>query len=57
MLTLQHVTIGYDRRTILSDVNLHIAAGDCLRIGGGNGGGKTTLLRLLAVRLRHGPRL
>lgn len=48
MLTLQHVTIGYDRRTILSDVNLHIAAGDCLRIGGGNGGGKTTLLRLLA---------
>lgn len=48
MLTLQHVTVGYDRRTVLRDVNLHIAAGDCLRIGGSNGGGKTTLLRLLA---------
>lgn len=35
------------RRTILSDVNFSVDAGDFVAITGPNGGGKTTLLRLV----------
>ena len=35
-------------RTLFGDLNLHIAAGECLHVRGENGVGKTSLLRLLA---------
>jgi heme exporter protein A len=35
-------------RTLFEDLNLHIAAGECLHVRGENGIGKTSLLRLLA---------
>lgn len=42
----------YDNRTVLSDVNLDIEKGDFLAVTGPNGGGKTTLLRIILKLLR-----
>lgn len=48
LITLDGVWMQYDeRRPILRDVNLSVNPGDFLAITGPNGGGKTTLLRLL----------
>lgn len=48
LITLDGVWMQYDeRRPILRDVNLSVNLGDFLAITGPNGGGKTTLLRLL----------
>jgi len=45
---LTDVSAGYDRRLALEDVSLEIAAGSLVAIFGPNGGGKTTLLKLIA---------
>jgi ABC-type Mn2+/Zn2+ transport system ATPase subunit len=42
------VTAGYDDRAALESVNLDLPAGSLVAIFGPNGGGKTTLLKLLA---------
>ncbi len=47
-LELRGVTFGYDpRRPVLDDVNVEIPEGQFVAIAGPNGGGKTTLLRLV----------
>lgn len=48
LLDLKAITLGYGRKTVLSDVNLHIGPNEFLLFHGPNGGGKTTLLRLMA---------
>lgn len=47
VISVQHVWAGYDGEAILQDVNLEIHAGDFVGLIGPNGGGKTTLLRVL----------
>lgn len=47
LLQLEGVTFGYDSEPVLRDVNLQIHDRDFLAIIGPNGGGKTTLLRLI----------
>lgn len=48
MITLLHVSKSYSRRNqVLSDVNLHIKAGEFVSVVGQSGAGKTTLVRLL----------
>jgi zinc transport system ATP-binding protein len=45
---LEHVSFGYDRAVpVLRDVDLQVAPGEFVAIAGPNGGGKTTLLRVL----------
>jgi len=48
LLEADRVGFGYDRRTVLADVSLALAPGELVGVVGPNGGGKTTLVRLLA---------
>ena len=44
----KNVSFAYDNGVpVLSDINLHIAPGECLAVVGPSGGGKSTLCRLL----------
>ncbi len=47
MIELRQVTFGYDAEPALRDVDLILGAQDYLAIIGPNGGGKTTLLKLM----------
>lgn len=47
LLTAQGVSFAYDRRPVLHQVSLQIAAGEFVGLIGANGSGKTTLLRVL----------
>jgi manganese/iron transport system ATP-binding protein len=49
---LRDVTAGYDERPVLEGVSLDIGRGSLLAIFGPNGGGKTTLLKLIAGILK-----
>jgi ABC-type Mn2+/Zn2+ transport system ATPase subunit len=53
---VSNVTAGYDHRPALEDVSLEIPAGALVAIFGPNGGGKSTLLKLIANLLEpwHG---
>jgi zinc transport system ATP-binding protein len=48
VLQLRNATLGYGAEVVLERLDLAVAAGDFIVIGGPNGGGKTTLLRSLA---------
>ncbi|MGM9704429.1 MAG: metal ABC transporter ATP-binding protein [Prevotella sp.] len=47
IIEIEHVSAGYDADNVLNDVSLNINQGDFVGIIGPNGGGKTTLLRVL----------
>ncbi|MFV8834661.1 metal ABC transporter ATP-binding protein [Aquisalimonas sp.] len=47
VLEVRGLTFGYEREAVLQDVDLRIGRRDFLAIIGPNGGGKTTLLRLI----------
>ena len=49
---LKDVSVGYDDRPVLEAVNLELEAGALTAIVGPNGGGKSTLLKLIAGLLR-----
>jgi polar amino acid transport system ATP-binding protein len=48
MLELKNLTKKFDDKTIINNLNLEISDGQILTIVGPSGGGKTTLLRILA---------
>jgi len=56
ILQIQDLNFSYGPTKILKDVCLEINCGDCLAVIGPNGGGKTTLLKLIAGLLKpdHG---
>lgn len=47
IIELDHVSLGYDNRPLLRDICLEVDEGDFMAITGPNGGGKTTLLKLM----------
>lgn len=47
LIELQHITAGYGEKTVLRDISLDVWEGDFLGIIGPNGGGKTTLLKII----------
>lgn len=47
IIQLCGVGLRYDRRVVLRDIDLTVARGDFMAVTGPNGGGKTSLLRLI----------
>lgn len=46
-IELKNINLSYDCRTILKDVNLLLNRGDFMLVAGANGGGKTSLIRVM----------
>ena len=46
-LTCQNLTVGYDGRAVLQDLNFEVNAGNYLCIVGENGSGKSTLMKTI----------
>ncbi len=47
IIKLENISAAYDGRVVLKNVNLTVAADDYLGIIGPNGGGKTTLIKII----------
>lgn len=47
IITLKHVSAAYDKKKVLHDINLTVYERDFLGIIGPNGGGKTTLVKVI----------
>lgn len=47
LVSLENVTVGFNQVTAISEVNLEIRAGTSMALIGPNGGGKTTLLKVI----------
>ncbi len=56
LVSLEAVTRSYSGDPVLADVSLGVAAGDRIGVVGKNGGGKSTLLRLIGGTRRAGRR-
>jgi len=52
VVRLENVSMRYDRRKVLSEINLVVNYGDFVAVTGPNGGGKTTMLRVILGLLR-----
>lgn len=52
LLELKNVCMGWEDRRVLEDINLCVHHGDFIAITGPNGGGKTTLLRVMLGLLK-----
>lgn len=46
-IEMEGVSLSYGQRSILADVNLRLYRGDILAVTGANGGGKTSLVRIM----------
>lgn len=51
-ITLKDVAKDFGARTLFSSVNCQVRSGECLVITGGNGTGKTTLIKIIARLIR-----
>ncbi len=47
LIDIEHITYGYEAKAVLEDVSLSIARRDFILVIGPNGGGKTTLLKVI----------
>lgn len=52
IITLHDISMRWDSRTVLKDINLDIHQDDFMVITGPNGGGKSTLLRIILKLLK-----
>ena len=48
MLKIKNLTGGYDKTIVLRDVSIELNEGEFVGVVGANGGGKSTLLRLIS---------
>jgi len=52
VIELSGISMSWDRKTVLDNVSLTVNKGDFMAVTGPNGGGKTTLLRIILKLLR-----
>lgn len=47
MLSVEHITTGYGKKQVLTDISFKVGQGDIVLLTGGNGSGKSTLLKTI----------
>jgi branched-chain amino acid transport system ATP-binding protein len=47
MLKVEHITTGYGKKQVLTDVSFEVGKGDVVLLTGGNGSGKSTVLKTI----------
>jgi branched-chain amino acid transport system ATP-binding protein len=47
MLRVEHITTGYGKKQVLTDVSFSVEKGDIVLLSGGNGSGKSTVLKTI----------
>ena len=47
ILELKDLSKSYKKKTALAPLNLHIEKGECIVLCGGNGAGKSTMIKML----------
>ena len=47
MLKVEHITTGYGKKQVLTDVSFSVEKGDVVLLSGGNGSGKSTILKTI----------
>jgi branched-chain amino acid transport system ATP-binding protein len=52
MLKIEHITTGYGKKQVLTDVSFEVDKGDIVLLTGGNGSGKSTVLKTIYGLLR-----
>ena len=52
IIRLHEISMNWDNREVLHDVDLSVCRGDFLAITGPNGGGKSTLLKVILKLLK-----
>lgn len=52
VLKTQHLSIGYNGKPLMTDINVSLNEGDIVALAGPNGAGKTTLFKTLTASLR-----
>src|SRR5699024_7955309 len=52
IIRLENVNFAYDSKTVLNDVNLEIKRGTFMGLVGPNGGGKTTIIKIILGLLK-----
>lgn len=52
LFTIESLTAGYEEKIVLSDVSMAVEENDFIGIIGPNGGGKTTLLKVILGLLK-----
>ena len=51
LVRIENVSTGYENKVILNDISLTIHKNDFIGVIGPNGGGKTTLIRLILKQI------
>ena len=51
-VSIEHVTAGYGKKTVLFDISLTVDSGDVVCLLGANGSGKTTLFKTVLGLIR-----
>jgi branched-chain amino acid transport system ATP-binding protein len=47
MLNVEHITTGYGKKQVLTDISFSVEKGDVVLLSGGNGSGKSTVLKTI----------
>ena len=47
MLKVEHITTGYGKKQVLTDVSFEVGKGEIVLLAGGNGSGKSTVLKTI----------